>query len=91
MSLAAARKEVASKTDRQIERETAANWAARAIACYERAAKLDGDARLNWFHRATDYHHEALEHAATACDRGRTLKKIERQLDKAARRARRKK
>lgn len=32
-------REIASKTDAEIERETAAKWAARAVACYREYAR----------------------------------------------------
>jgi hypothetical protein len=85
MTLSQARKEVASRTDKAIERETALKWAYRAVACYERAAREVGVKRLGWLLRAADYDHEAREHSATVKDSGRTLKKIEKMLDRAER------
>lgn len=81
MTLSAARKEVATRTDKAIERETALKWAYRAVACWERAAKARDP--LPWILRAADYKHESLEHAATVGDHGRTLSKVEKILDRA--------
>ena len=83
MTLAAARKVVAAKSDRVIERETATKWAEYAIVCWERAATAHDP--LPWLLRAESYKHEALEHAATVGDMGRTLRKIEKRLDRAER------
>jgi hypothetical protein len=80
-TLAEAHKEVAAKSDKTIERETAKKWTARAAACYERAAETTGAARTKWLLRADDYKHEALEHGALVGDRGRTVGKIERELE----------
>ena len=92
MTLSQARKEVATRTDKAIERETALKWAYRAIACYERADREVGVKRLGWILRGSEYDHEAREHSATVKDHGRTLKKVsamleraEKMLDKAAR------
>lgn len=63
----AAALEVAQKSDRQIERETALKWADRAVACYHRcAAATTARERERWLLRAESYRHEALEHAALA-------------------------
>lgn len=80
MDLRQARREVATKSDRDIERETAQKWTVRAIACYERAAKASGVARTKWLMRADDYRHEALEHGALVEDFGKTVAKIQRDL-----------
>lgn len=84
-----AAREVASKSDATIERETASKWAARTLACYARstAAKTVHE-QLKWRERAKGYRDEALEHAALVGDGGKTVKKIQRKLDAAARRNR---
>jgi hypothetical protein len=86
--LRAARQEVAKKSDRQIELETAQKWAARALACFERAAKTSGAAAVEWKRRAEDYRHEALEHAALMQDGGKTVGVLERELNRVVRRKR---
>lgn len=83
MTLSQARREVFTKSDKVIERETALKWAYRAVACYERAAREVGVKQTGWLLRAADYAHEALEHSATVGDGGRTLKKIQKMLDRA--------
>lgn len=86
MSLADARKEVAAKSDRTIERETARKWADRAIACFENyRLGVRPKNGICWQARAEDYSHEALEHAALARDRGRTLARIEKLIEAAQR------
>src|SRR6266403_953682 len=61
LDLEAARKELKDKTETQIEEETAAKWAARAIVCYEKCAE---GGSVEMFSRGDDNYHEALEHAA---------------------------
>jgi hypothetical protein len=56
-----ARRELLNKSKTQIEEETAIKWGARAIAAYSLFAE-SGD--LEAFADATEYHHEALEHAS---------------------------
>lgn len=76
------RREVRSKSDAAIERETAFKWAGRAVACYEEYAAT-GD--VDWLRRGDDYRHEALEHAGTIGDRGATVRVIQDQIDGASR------
>lgn len=71
--------EVRSKTDAQIERETAGKWAARAIACYQEHARTG---KQSWLLRATSYRDEAIEHAALVGDSGRTVKTIQAEIDR---------
>lgn len=59
-------REVLTKSDAEIERETAEKWCARALACFRQFDKT-GDRR--WFARGVEYRHEAIEHAATAGSR----------------------
>lgn len=78
-----ATREVASKSDGSIERETAAKWAERAFAAYKRY-RATGDCR--WFVRAHGYESEALEHAALAPGGWRMVKALEEQFKKDKRR-----
>jgi hypothetical protein len=63
LDLDKARAEIREKAKRQIEAETAATWAARAIAAWELAAETR---HARWFVEAAQYEHEAVEHAAEA-------------------------
>ncbi len=56
-----AREELAKKSQQQIDLETAAMWAARAVAAYE---TYHGTGDVRWYGVAMEYKHEALEHAA---------------------------
>jgi hypothetical protein len=58
-----ARDEIASKTHRQIEEETAWKWASRAAASYELVSNK-GEDKLAIWSMAEDFYHEAIEHAA---------------------------
>ena len=85
-----ATREVASKSDATIERETARKWTARAVACYARAKKSRTDAaRGKWRERAKGYRDEALEHAALVGDGGKTVKRVQRELDYVLRKLKR--
>lgn len=82
--LNAALNEITTKSESQIQIETAYKWASRAIICY----RLFSNSReLKLFAQAVDYHHEAIEHAASAEDDCKTLHKIEEVLQAEARRA----
>ena len=76
--IAGAMKEVQSKDDKTLDRETADKWASRAMAVFILAAKEKNDKKraklLDW---GDDLKHEALEHAALAEDQGKTVKKVE--------------
>ena len=72
-------REVASKSEAQIERETAHKWAERAEVCYDRYRTTG---RKSWQQRAESYRHEALEHAALVGDGGKLVGVLERRLAK---------
>lgn len=69
--------EVTSKTDAEIEAETAEKWLGRALACYHLAA-TGSDAR--WLLRAKKFADEAIEHAAFVRDGGKTLRNYEQAI-----------
>lgn len=90
MKYRGAGREVASKSEVVIERETARTWAARAVACYRNHARTR-DTR--WLLRANHYRDEALEHAAMVGDGGVFVGQVQQAIDrerrkKARRRAR---
>ena len=72
-------REVASKSDAAIERETAYKWAARAVACCQKYAQTGTS---HWLRRVEDYRHEALEHAALVGDRGATVRALQDEMDR---------
>jgi hypothetical protein len=74
--------EVSTKSDGEINRETAVKWALRALACYSNAKHTTGAARQEWILRAADHSHEALEHAALIGDGGKTVGVLEKSFDK---------
>ncbi len=65
--LAQARADLATKTLAEINRETAMLWGARALVALARYRET-GNA--NWLRDATEYRHEAVEHAALSGDDG---------------------
>lgn len=72
-----ARREIEAKSRSQIEEETAWKWAARAVAAYQNAHRLGGRNIANRLLRdATDYYHEAIEHAALADHDGDVLRTV---------------
>lgn len=75
----AADREVGSKSDRVIQRETAERYAARAIVCYRRHRRTG---RVSWLLRAEDFRHEALEHAALVGDGGKLVGRVEERIKK---------
>jgi len=78
--------EVETKSDAKIERETAFKWAARAEACFTKAAKAwTPKQKTDWITRGQRFMDEALEHAAQVENEGKLVGQIERRL-KAARR-----
>lgn len=77
MDIRAALVEVQSKTEQELEMETAYKWAARAVACYRLFAEGHD---LKWLAAARDYEHEASEHAALVRDGAVTLLRIEEVL-----------
>jgi len=76
--------EILSKSEGQIQRETAYKWASRAMACYWLYGR-SGD--MSWALRAEEYRHEAIEHAAVAEDDCRTLRALEHAMEREARAA----
>jgi len=77
--VATALKEVQTKSDAQIELETALKWGSRSIACYQLYKQTQ---MPSWFVRAEDYRHEALEHAALVQDFGASVRSIQSALDR---------
>lgn len=72
-----ARHEIATKTDAQIEWDTATKWASRAAACMEKFFETR-DSR--WIVRAESYRHEAVEHAAMVSDGGVLVGRLQKLL-----------
>lgn len=64
--------ELSQKTLVEIQVETARTWAYRAWAAYHYAtictSRGDAARALDWLHDATEYEHEAVEHAALTGD-----------------------
>jgi hypothetical protein len=56
--------ELKAKTLRDIQVETAKKWAHRAWAARAMTLAAPTKDKLKWVHDATEYEHEALEHAA---------------------------
>lgn len=77
-TLAEALKEVRTKSDTDIDRETAHKWAGRAVAAF-RIASETGDPTM--ILRAYDYEHEALEHASLVGDYGKLVGQIQKQIE----------
>lgn len=73
-----ATEELHSKTERDIEYETAVKWGARTIAAYQIYVRTGQHIALL---SAEDYYHETLEHAALVRDGGRTVNRIQEQID----------
>jgi hypothetical protein len=81
--IAEAMKEVQTKSEKQIERETASKWASRAMAVFILAAKeSDPKERCRLLDWGDDLKHEALEHAALAEDEGKLVGTVERAMKK---------
>ncbi len=76
------RSEVRSKSDAMIERQTAHKWADHAIDSLVEYAK---NGNVPWLIRAEGYKHEAVEHAGTVYDYGKTAGIIQRKIEKAER------
>ena len=79
LDLEAARKELGEKSQTQIEEETAAKWAARAIVCYEKYIEFGVGDMMN---RGDTNYHEALEHAALADDPMILVAEVKAEVDK---------
>jgi len=75
LNLKEARDEIAAKTHRQIEVETAWKWASRAAAAYELVSN-EGEDKLAIWSMAEEFYHESVEHAALSEDDGELIKKI---------------
>lgn len=65
MTLEQARHEVLTLGSSGIERKVAEGWFYRAVACYQLAVERRC---LRWFHEASGYSGEAIEHAAATGD-----------------------
>lgn len=76
--------EFQSKTEKDIERETAIKWGARALAAY---MLFEENFELDWLLRAEDHYHEAMEHAALIFDHGETARQIQLDIQPARKRA----
>lgn len=74
LDLRTAMEEILSKTDKELELETAMKWAARSIACFK---LFDETNDYKWLLRADGYQQEALEHAALVRDEGESVREIE--------------
>ena len=74
-----AQREIGKKSRAEIEAETAWKWAARAAAAYV-YYETGRTVRSNehWLADATDYYHEAIEHAALADHSGTLLREVRR-------------
>lgn len=59
-----AAEELKKKTLKDIQVETAKKWAHRAWAARQFALSAQPKDKLKWVHDATEYEHEAIEHAA---------------------------
>jgi hypothetical protein len=71
--LAEARLEISHKTLKEIERETAWKWAARAVAAYQ----LGDNGRIPTLYRdCVTYAGEAFEHSVFADETGETLRAV---------------
>lgn len=81
--IAEAMKEVKTKTEKQIERETASKWASRAMAVFILAAKeKDPKERCRLLDWGDDLFHEAVEHASLVKDYGKTVGAIQKAVEK---------
>ena len=76
--------DILTKTDAQIERDTAKKWLDRAVDAFSEYAK-HGDAVM--LQRAASYEDEALEHAALVKDFGKTVKAVQKTVMKARKKA----
>lgn len=75
--------ELRTKSEEEIERQTAYTWASRAIAAYVLASKEpDPEKKLYWTHYGMDLRHEALEHSALYGDEGKLVEKLQKQIDR---------
>lgn len=87
--LAAAVREIAAKSKAQIHLDTAKTWTARAIAYLRKTLRTtDPVEKAEAQQGFDDAKHEAMEHAALTEDHGVTLRRVEREIDRAPRRRR---
>lgn len=80
LKIAEAKTELASKTYRQIQEETATKWAARAGAAYEMVVESELKSKLATWTLAEEFYHESIEHAALTEDDGKILASIREAL-----------
>jgi hypothetical protein len=80
LDVESALEEVSSKTDKDIEEETAWKWASRAVACYKNFVATNDK---KWLLRVDSYSQEALEHAALVRDGGATVGQVEKAMTDA--------
>lgn len=71
-------REVAEKSDAEIEREIALKHAARSIACRKQYVNTG---KAEWLIRAERWRDEALEHAAMVGDYGKFVAGMQKVLD----------
>jgi len=64
-----ASEELAEKSYREIQKETAYKWASRAAASYEAVISTRREDKLAVWSVAEEYYHEAIEHAALVEDK----------------------
>lgn len=86
LPLAAAAREAATKTPERVNLETAATWAARAVAWRARAerAEAGSEEACEAWRAYDDARHEALEHAALAGDGGASVAAVEAAIEAAS-------
>lgn len=73
--------EVQTKSEAEIEYETAQTWASRSAAAYHLVTQVpDLGNKIAWLMRAEDLRHEAVEHSSLADDEGNVLKQLKEVL-----------
>jgi hypothetical protein len=88
LDIDSALEELQNKTDKDIERETAYKWSARASAAFILSLNAeDVTAKLNYFIWGEDLFHEAVEHAALYKDGGFLLNDLEFEIEKYRKKA----
>jgi len=76
--------EVTTKTNQQIDMDSAKGWVARAISCYQMASKAKSEQeRDHWLGRAEDFAHESIEHASLGDFSGKFMQEVLSELRKA--------
>ena len=76
-------REVTTKSEVALERETAKKWAERALACRKQYEKTG---QIKWLLRAENYAHESIEHGALG---GMDLEALRRSMEIVKKRGRR--